>query len=174
VTNTAAASDPEAPQIAWRARLWAFYKRQKHRVDGCIIGAAGIAILVWTDILSSSITSPPSRPELGILLASAAVLQVWAGTTFGKIGRVDAEKAKSAVRRLYALGLSTQALRTELRSSIHSDDPTRHRDSVIRADEGLSNLQIHLSDAISDWTDVHEEALEATIEGLRNQQRIAE
>lgn len=146
-----------------------WYRRQKHRVDGSVIVLLGIAILVWSGVLAAS-KPAPSRPELTVLLAASAVLQIWGGATFGKTGRVDPEKAKSAVRRLYTLGTTTRDLRIELESSILSNDPDRHRDSVIRADEAIRSLGFHLTDAISDWTDIHAEALQETIARISEQQ----
>jgi hypothetical protein len=151
-----------------RTRVWLFYRRQKPRVDGLVIGAAGVGFLVWAGVLSTSM-SPPSTPELIVLLAAGAVLQAWAGATFGRIGRVDAEKAMSAVRRLFTLGLTIRALRAELRESIKANDATGHRDAVIRADEAMSAVGYHLTDAIADWTDVHREALAGMMERLAQQ-----
>ncbi len=161
-------SPQESSDASKPLRLWNWYRRQRSRVDGVVILAIGIGVLVWAGLLSSS-THPPSTAELGVLLTAAAVLQVWAGATFGRTGHVDPEKAKSAVRRLVTLGLTTQSLQVELESAVTSEDPSQQRECVIRADEALSAFGFHLTDAIADWTDIHAEALAETIASLKEQ-----
>jgi hypothetical protein len=156
----------------WRTRSWIWYLGHKPRVHGAVIVSVGIGFLVWAGWLSSQPNRTPSTPELITILGAAAALQIFGSATFGKVGHVDAEKAKSAVRRLITLGLLTARLRAELESSIESDDPTRIRDSVIRADEGFTALGTHLTDAIADWTDIHAEALEETIASLEGTPEI--
>jgi hypothetical protein len=158
--------------LSRRRRLWNWYLSQNRRVNGTFIVGVGIAVLVWAGVASGSKNHPPSAAELTVLLGAGAVLQVAGGVTFGRVGHVDADKARSAVRRLFRLGSRSHVLRVELNSVIDSEDPARHRDMAIRVSEFLTLLEYHLTDAISDWTDVHEEALESTIANLRNQEKL--
>lgn len=132
--------------------------------------ASGLGVLVWTGIISSS-KSPPSTPELGVLLTGAAVLQVAAGVTFGKVGHVDSDKARSAVRRLITIGFSLRLLRTITEAALSQDDDVGLRTVVIRTDQGLRDISSHVVDAIADWTDVHSEALQNVVSSAEEQQR---
>ena len=156
---------------AWLKRCWIFYQSQKHRINGTLILAAGIGVLVWAGIQSSS--TKPSTPELAVLLAASGVLPIWAGVTFGKTGRVDADKAKSAVRRLSTIFTSVSLLRSEVRAAIGADIEDLST-VVLRTDRALTDLALQLGDAIEDWTDVHAEALQNVVASAAEQRRRAQ
>ena len=146
--------DPGVP-----VRLWRLYQDQKYRVRGAIIFMVGIAALVWTGVTAASKTSPPSTSQLVVLLGVSAALPVWAGVTFGKIGHVDADKAKSAVRHLFAIAMSVRGLREELQEAIQSEGASEIEAAALRSERGLQDLTMYLRGAMADWTDIHPEAL---------------
>ena len=154
--------------MTMRSRLWVFYTKQKRRIDGALILVAAIAVTVWIGVISSSKTSPPSASELTVLLFVAAALQVWAGATFGRIGHVDPDKAKSAVRRLISIGIGIGELRSHLVGS-ESEPLQQLRVLNARIEQGLTILTREVEDAVSDWNDVHAEALQNVLEELQSQ-----
>lgn len=151
-------------------KVWSFYWRQKLWVHGVLILVAGIAILVWAGVLSSQ-SKPASTPELAVLLGASAVLQISGGVTFGRVGHVDAGKARSSVRLLITLGVTIGRLRETLLSALRTGESGLIRDAAIRADEGMAALAMHVEDAISDWTDIHGEALASELEAKREQEQ---
>jgi tRNA U34 5-carboxymethylaminomethyl modifying enzyme MnmG/GidA len=147
--------------------VWKFYREQKPRIDGTVLVLAGVVVLVWVGVRSASSKAPLSGMDLVVVLAAATVLQIAGGATFGHVGRVNPEKAKSAVRRLLTVGFSTRHLRTALQGSLHSTDVDELRATLIRMDEGLRFISWQITDSVADWNDVHSEALRDVIDSQR-------
>jgi hypothetical protein len=143
-------------------RVWAFYQRQKHRVNGTVLVLLGIAAVVWTGVRSSGKT-PPSSSELAVLLALGAVLQVAGGASFGRVGRVDPQKALSAVRRLVSTGLAVRDLRAGLAGAQAGATAATQR-TLGQVDAALAVISRQLEDAVRDWNDVHPEALKEVLD----------
>lgn len=152
----------------WYNRLWHAYQRQKLRVDGILVGAVGMGLLVWAGVLSATTTHPPPTPELAVLLLGAAAFQVAGGVTFGKVGHVDREKAKSALRRLVRVGNTVRDLRILIIEALEADTQRRLHDIAIRTDQGLDAVRGGVIDALADWSDIRPDALAQELPGLRN------
>lgn len=144
-------------------RAWKFCVRYRHRISGVLISAVGIAVVSWYGVISTSMSAPPSTAETVVLITAASALQIWAGVTFGRVGHVDAEKAKSAVRRLITIGRTSAELRAEFEYAVGSGLVADFRNAAVRGDEGLRSLTRTIEDSISDWTDIHSEALSEVI-----------
>jgi uncharacterized protein HemX len=136
------------------AKVWFRYRR---RIPGITIIALGVAAVVWTGVRSSS-EDPPATSETAVLLLLSGVLQVGGGVAFGKVGRVDSQKARSSVRRLVTIGLAARDLRVLL-SQVPSK-PTSQQSAIEIAQYSLRMITGQLEDAVSDWGDVYEEALD--------------
>lgn len=78
---------------------------------------------------------------------------------FARIGHVTPGHARSAVRRLVSVG---RALRN-VRDAIYSENTSLDvdpRSLLAQVDASIEVLEDNLKDAISDWGDVHPEAVE--------------
>jgi len=136
-----------------------FIVRNKYGFVGAFVSATGVAVAVWLGVLSSSVEHPPSTSDIVILLAGSTTLQIVAGITFGRVGHVDVEKAKSAVRRLVSIGKSSAELREQMISALIKGSPDLLHDAVVRGDEGLKLITQNIADSVEDWIDVHSSAL---------------
>jgi hypothetical protein len=148
-------------------RLWRWYLSQRVRVQGSLLLLLGLGLLVWAGVLSVTTAHPPSTPELVVLLLGAAIAQSLGGATLGRIGHVDGDKAKSAVRRLLQVGRTASLLRGHITSALQRGTSDALREAVIRADEGLDSISGTVTDAIKDWNDIHPEALAEELEDSR-------
>jgi hypothetical protein len=101
-----------------------------------------------------------------VLLLLSGVLQVGGGVVFGKVGRVDSQKARSALRRLVTIGFAARDLRILL-SDVPSK-PTSQQRNIEIAQSSLRMITRQLEDAVNDWADVYEEALDDLLQEHRS------
>lgn len=136
-------------------RLWRWLAP---RIAPSLFVIGGISLLVWTGVRATSVKQPPSEPEAAALVLLSSVFQITGGTLFGRIGRTDANHARSEVRRLITIGRSLGQSRNLLQSGDSND---------LSVDRQLAGVSLQLEDAIRGWNDVHKEALDEVME-LKN------
>lgn len=135
----------------WRRQAWTWLRP---RVVPIVLLVVGVGLALFVAYRSQG-EEPPSAAEAAFLALSSSVLSIFAGSGFARIGRADPTLARSAVRRLFRIGVGVRDSVERLDSSGH-DEPT----SAIAETVGrLSTLIPVLNDAIQDWNEVHPEAL---------------
>jgi len=117
-----------------------------------LLVVAGVGIAVWIGARSVS-NKPPGGSETMVALLFASVLQVVGGSAFSRIGNVDKNHARSAVRRLVRVGVAI----TNARVRLETVDP--ETPPIASAKAMLFEAQFAVGDGIADWNDVHEAAL---------------
>lgn len=157
---------------ARREKGWADFKawckRNPIRIKSVGVALIGLGLLAWAGVLGLS-KPGPSTPELVVLLVGSAAFQIAGGAIWGRVGHVEPGHAKSAVRRLFRLWLETAEIRSELQSKNDSADVDLLQISLSRAEVVLGVVTGTIEDAISDWNEVHTDALAETIAELQAQ-----
>lgn len=132
------------------------------RIAPSLFVLVGITILLWTAGRATSTTTPPSGTEAVALALLSSILQITGGTLFGKVGRTDANHARSEVRRLMTIGGSIRQVRILLQSD------TNHS---FAAEQQLDLVTMQIQDSILGWNDVHKEALEELVKQTKTPER---
>ncbi len=135
-----------------------FYRRNRQRILGGISVGCGIALATYVGVEGSH-KAPPTGSALAAILAVAALFQIMGGAAFGRIGHVDEQKAKSAVRTLVLLGLNTASLAESLAGAAQGDDSEHLVRAALATAGQLALMGSFLENATQDWNDVHPEAL---------------
>jgi len=102
------------------------------------------------------------------------VFDVLGGIGFARIGKADPSHARSAVRRLYTVGVSLVVASDSLKEALESAD---QRQAIQRGYVLVSQIETaheHLLNAIQDWEDVHPEALSEVRRGRRMAEEVRE
>jgi hypothetical protein len=97
--------------------------------------------------------------ELAVLLIVASALQVVGGVTFGRVGRVHPDTARSAVRRLLDIGFETRDMRQLVERAEKDGDARAAKGALAVFDSALAAMARHVGSALADWEDIHAEAL---------------
>jgi hypothetical protein len=145
-------------------KLLSQYRTHWHLVHGVLLALAGLAVAAWAALRGADTGEPPTATETVALVVLAAVLQISGGAFFARRGRVEPEVARSAVRRIFSAGLAVQQLREECVVAEEANDVASYRRAVVRTSSTLAFVTRQLEDAISDWNDVHLDALAEVLE----------
>lgn len=111
---------------------------------------------------------------MALLALLASAFNTWGGAQFAKIGKADPNHARSAVRRLYTLGQALSVATDSVRDSVQGDEADRLAETAQVLVSQVDSAQLHLLDAIGDWSDVHPEALREVLRDHRLAREVGE
>lgn len=144
-----------------------FYRSQRPRIVGTLSVVIGLGLTTYIGVVGTS-TTPPTGDELAAVLFLAAIFQILGGASFGRVGYVNEQKAKSAVRSLVVIGNQIAGLSSDLRLGLALGDETLRSRAEVAAAQ-LQLIGVLVENSVQDWNDVHPEAL---IEVLAGHQAI--
>jgi hypothetical protein len=124
--------------------------------------AFGIGVAALLAYRGSQPSTPTSTEAAFLVLASSA-LNIAGAALLARIGRADPRHARSALRRLLSVGRDAGKATAELQLAIESEDAEHLRLTAASVHAHLESVQLHLSDAMLDWNDVHREALREVV-----------
>ena len=113
----------------------------------------------------ASSKSPPSALEATYLTLFATVANLLAVGAWARIGRADPAHARSAVRRVFSIGQAWTRTAQGLEQAMASGQPARISQQAKVTLEEVSMATFLVQDAISDWNEVHSEALVEILRG---------
>lgn len=139
--------------------FWDWAWRHRRYLLAALVLAVGVGFAVFTGLRAAQTEDPASGGELGLYLLITSALQVAGGIILGRVGRVEATHARSAVRRLGSVGQTVSALQVHVDEAHNAGDAPSVRRALIHVETGLESMSGHLYDAVRDWQDVHPEAV---------------
>jgi hypothetical protein len=145
----------------WLVRLFAT-ESGRARLAGAILATLGVGVGVWAAYHTGG-NKPLSGGEAAALVLVAATLNIAGGIAFGRVGRAQPQHARSAVRQLLALGRTLRRATERLQQCLASDDDTEIRIAAEVVSESISSCEIQVRNAISDWNEVHRDALREVV-----------
>lgn len=102
---------------------------------------------------------PPTQSTNVLLIVLTGVFQLAGYVFFDGIGKADPGLARSAVRRLIALGVQTHAARKIAEANEYERDGGELRAAVGKISAMLSAVEEGLVDSVKDWQEFRDEAL---------------
>lgn len=151
------------------ARALEWVRRHRRHIASLLLVVAGISLAVITGLRGLQTEDPPSAGELGLLLLVTSAFQVAAGIQLGRIGRVEATHARSAVRRLATVGQTIALMKGRVETATDGGDAASVRRTLWQIETGLGSVSAHLQDAVRDWQDAHPEAVREVIAEMENE-----
>jgi len=124
-------------------------------------------MLIWIVFRAADQTGTvPSAAEYGIVVFFSSVLNILGGAGFTRIGHANPSHARSAVRRLITIGQNINQARAILGEQSVIGDGSDHLGAAAAI---LQATEPHLENAISDWNEVHPEALSEVLAGRKEE-----
>ena len=136
------------------------------RLIPTILILLGLAIAVW----GAYLTPQPPPGQLAFLQLLASAFNILGAVQFARIGKADPKHARSAVRRLYTVGVSLTVASEGLKSALETQDRQKTAECVQVILSQVEAAQRHLIDAVTDWEDVHPQALREVRRAQRDEE----
>lgn len=147
------------PRPSARARAWQWLQPRL-----TFLGSSLVSLIVLTVFAYNSTRQQLSPPETTAFALLTALLGIFATGSAARTGRVDPDKARSAVRRLLTLGRAQGDNLMRLQLALGTENAHLIEREARTVAEGLRIGGYEIKDAIADWQDVHPEALREVLE----------
>jgi Co/Zn/Cd efflux system component len=137
---------------AWRW-LW------PHRLAGFFLALINLGAVAYLAYKSTQPAAPPSVEQVVAITLIAFLANVISAFAFSRIGHVNADFARSSVRRLVTIARELRNRHEAMAAAIQGGT-----DRVILIEARVMHASVEgaihgLTDAVEDWNEVHREAL---------------